>query len=210
MVDGGGKVNPIDGNLDSTGLIDEVPVAADAPGVPLLAVWLVGTWGERIVAVGGAGIKFEFPRQHLGAILKVLPGERALAGGGVEEVERARRVVAGVEAGVAGDGERQKVDEGVAVGQSVGGSLGFGSDGRTPMCDEIIQFERGRTALGSGCQPVGQLVQVGESCPFLSPLGQITAEKHVFREKKYPRRLDIQMRIHAMDPGGLRRVDYSQ
>ncbi len=70
--------------------------------------------------------------------------------------------MAGIEAGVASDGERLEVDEGVAVGQSVGGvGLGLGGDGRTPMCDEIIQFERRCAVLASGCQPVGQLIQVG-------------------------------------------------
>ena len=146
VVGGGRPIHTVNRELqraavDDGGVVDEVPVAVDRPTVPVFGIGLVVSAQDSkrvVVGIFGAGVVLHLPRQHLGAVFEVLSGERALAGGGVVEVELACGVVAGVEAGVAGQRERVEVDEGVAVGQAVCGVLlrFAGNNGR-------IEFSQG-------------------------------------------------------------------
>ena len=167
MIGRGGKINAVNDKFKrlaayDSGKVDEVPIAADAPGVPLFAVGFVGARGERIVAVGCAGVEFHLPRQHSGAVFEVLIGQHAGAGGGIVEVELAASIVAGVDRSIARESEGIKLGKGIAVSEALGGGgLGFACDSGAAVGCEGVEFEGGRTSLISGVEPIRQLIQIG-------------------------------------------------
>ena len=112
------------------------------------------------VAHGGGVIKtkLQFPRQHGGAVLEILVGEHALAGGGVVAGQFAVGVDAAIEGAAAGDGEGVEFVEGVAVGHAVRG-VGHGQRGYLAG-GQFGQGREGQRGEGAGVPPGLQALQV--------------------------------------------------